>query len=169
MRSESHHDALYEAHRPALVRYLARFAGDPELAEDAAQEAFVRLAERPPGSDANLRAWLFTVATRIAVDQARSRRRRDALLEAAPGRPAMGDPPDRPDEALDKAELRRRVRAALDTLDEKERTVLLMREEGFAHREIAEAVGTTTGSVGTMIARALRKLADRLPAGTEAA
>jgi DNA-directed RNA polymerase specialized sigma24 family protein len=33
-----------------------------------------------------------------------------------------------------------------------------MREEGFSHREIAEAVGTTTGSVGTMFARALTKL-----------
>ena len=61
-------ESLYEAHRPALVRYLARFSGDPDLAEDAAQEAFVRLAERPPARDENLRAWLFTVATRIAVD-----------------------------------------------------------------------------------------------------
>ena len=160
---------LYAAHRPALVRYLARFAGDADVAEDAAQEAFVRLAERPPASGENLRAWLYTVATRVAVDQARARIRRASLLEAGPERPAMGDPPDRPDEALDRADLRRRVRAALDTLDEKERTVLLMREEGFAHKEIAAAVGTTTGSVGTMIARALRKLASRLPAGTGAA
>ena len=165
MRMES----LYEAHRPALVRYLARFAGDPDLAEDAAQEAFVRLAERPPARDENLRAWLFTVATRIAVDHARARRRREGLLEAGPDDPALGDPPDPPDEALDRARIRRRVRAALDTLDEKERTVLLMREEGFAHKEIAAAVGTTTGSVGTMIARALKKLADRLPPGIEAA
>ena len=161
-------ESLYDAHRTALVRYLARFSGDSDLAEDAAQEAFVRLAERPPARDENLRAWLFTVATRIAVDQARTRRRRNELLEAAPEGQALGDPPDRPDEALDRAELQRRVRAALDTLDDKERTVLLMREEGFAHREIATAVGTTTGSVGTMIARALRKLAARLPAGTEA-
>ena len=158
-------ESLYEAHRPALVRYLARFAGDPDLAEDAAQEAFVRLAERPPARDENLRAWLFTVATRIAVDQARGRRRRENLLEAGGDDPALGDAPDPPDEALDRARIRHHVRAALDTLDEKERTVLLMREEGFAHKEIAAAVGTTTGSVGTMIARALKKLADRLPPG----
>jgi DNA-directed RNA polymerase specialized sigma24 family protein len=37
-----------------------------------------------------------------------------------------------------------------------------MREEGFTHREIADAVGTTTGSVGTMFARALAKLEDGL-------
>jgi DNA-directed RNA polymerase specialized sigma24 family protein len=52
-------------------------------------------------------------------------------------------------------------------LGEKERTVLLMREEGFSHREIADAVGTTTGSVGTMIARALDKLAAELPLDAE--
>ena len=46
--------------------------------------------------------------------------------------------------------------------------MLLMREEGFSHREIAEAVGTTTGSVGTMIARALDKLAARLQLDEEA-
>lgn len=160
-------ESLYDAHRLALVRYLARHCGDPDLAEDAAQEAFVRLAERPPTRDENLRAWLFTVATRIAIDEARARRRRGDLLEGAPDRVPVGDAPDPPDEALARAEARRRVRVALDRLDERERTILLLREEGFAHREIAEAVGTTTGSVGTMIARALRKLAAHLPAETE--
>jgi DNA-directed RNA polymerase specialized sigma24 family protein len=42
-----------------------------------------------------------------------------------------------------------------------------MREEGFAHHEIADAVGTTTGSVGTMIARALNKLAGELASTSE--
>ena len=103
------------------------------------------------------------MATRIAVDDRRSYRRHEDLLRGAPERSGLGDPPDRPDEALARADLRRRVRAALDTLGEKERAVLLMREEGFTHREIAAAVGTTTGSVGTMIARSLRKLAALLP------
>jgi RNA polymerase sigma factor (sigma-70 family) len=156
-------ESLYEAHRPALVRYLARYCGDPHVAEDAAQEAFVRLAERPPAGDQNLRAWLFTVATRIALDDRRSHRRHEDLLRGAPERTGLGQAPDRPDEALARGDLRRRVRAALDSLGEKERTVLLMREEGFTHKEIAAAVGTSTGSVGTMIARALRKLAALLP------
>jgi RNA polymerase sigma-70 factor (ECF subfamily) len=103
------------------------------------------------------------VATRIALDDRRSHRRHEDLLRGAPERAGLGEAPDRPDEALARGDLRRRVRAALDSLGEKERTVLLMREEGFTHREIAAAVGTTTGSVGTMIARALRKLAALLP------
>jgi DNA-directed RNA polymerase specialized sigma24 family protein len=40
-----------------------------------------------------------------------------------------------------------------------------MREEGFSHKEIADAVGTTTGSVGTLIARALLKFADAVGGG----
>jgi DNA-directed RNA polymerase specialized sigma24 family protein len=43
-----------------------------------------------------------------------------------------------------------------------------MREEGFSHREIAQAVGTTTGSVGTMVARALDKLSAALALDAEA-
>lgn len=155
--------ALYEAHHVPLVRYLSRFCGDPELAADAAQEAFVRYVERPPEEDSNLRAWLFTVATHVVRDQTRARSRRSDLLEAWPDHAPIGDPGADPEEALLESERRRAVRAALDALDEKERMMLLMREEGFRHREIADAVGTTTGSVGTMIARALKKLARALP------
>ena len=54
------------------------------------------------------------------------------------------------------------MREALAKLSEKERTTLLMREEGFSHQEIAAAVGTTTKSVGTLIARSLDKLANVL-------
>ena len=49
--------------------------------------------------------------------------------------------------------------AALARLKDKERIAVLMREEGFSHREIADAVGTTTGSVGTLLARTLERLA----------
>ncbi len=52
-------------------------------------------------------------------------------------------------------------------LSSKERTILLMREEGITHREIAEEVGTTTKSIGTMIDRALQKLARYLGESAE--
>lgn len=155
-------ESLYEAHHDPLLRYLSRFCGDPDLAADAAQEAFVRYVERPPDDDSNLRAWLFTVATHVVRDRTRARSRRSHLLEARPDHAPIGDPEADPEEALLRSERRSVVRAALDALDEKERMVLLMREEGFRHRDIAAAVGTTTGSVGTMIARALKKLARSL-------
>lgn len=155
--------ALYRTHHPSLVRYLARLSGDPDLAEDAAQEAFVRLAERPPTDQRELRAWLFTVATNIVRDARRTGRRRAEILAGDP-EGALSSPPGRdPADDLVRTELQRRVRVALDALPERDRAVLLMREEGFKHREIADAVGITTASVGTVIARALDRLAERLP------
>lgn len=149
--------ALFLEHYDALFRYLVRLTGDPDTAADAAQEAFVRLVERPP-QNRHLRAWLYAVATNVVRDSSRARTRWLKLLSGSPDRAPMGDALPAPDHAAESAERTLRVRAALERLSWKERTVLLMREEGFAHHEIADAVGTTTGSVGTMLARALRKL-----------
>ena len=154
--------ALYREHHEELFRYAARFTGDADLAEDVVQEAFVRLSERPPAETAAIRAWLFRAATTIAIDAHRTRRRRAALAEAGTDRLPMAVPGPDPAQAAEREDLRRRVRAALERLEPRDRAVLLMREEGFAHREIAEAIGTTTGSVGTMIARALEKLSRHL-------
>lgn len=157
---------LFLQHYDGLYRYLVRLTGDADLASDAAQEAFVRLVERPP-QDRHVRAWLFAVATNVVRDTARARARWLTLLTASPDRAPVGDVGPGPDQAVESAERIRVVRGALDRLSWKERTVLLMREEGFAHHEIAEAVGTTTGSVGTMIARALAKLSAELAPTSE--
>lgn len=159
--------ALFKAHHVALLRYLVRLTGDVDVAHDAAQEAFTRLLTNPPREE-RTRAWLFTVATNLVRGWANSRARSHVLLQAAPARVAAGDPAPPPDALAESAVRRGAVRAALDELPERERVLLLMREEGFSHREIAAAVGTTTGSVGTMIARALDKLAARLPLDADA-
>jgi RNA polymerase sigma factor (sigma-70 family) len=154
--------ALARRYRPALHRYLARYTGDADLADDLVQETFLRLETRPPHSDTSHRGWLFTVATNLARDERRVAKRRAELLRDAGTRLTVGDPPPDPSRLAEVEELRRQVREALATLSEKERAALLLREEGFAHREIAAAVGTTTKSVGTLIARALEKVARRL-------
>jgi RNA polymerase sigma factor (sigma-70 family) len=153
--------ALYRENYRTLSRYLFRYTGDADRAADAAQEAFVRLMEQPQGAE-NPRAWLFKVATNVAMEASRTAGRRRTLLEGAAGRAPHADPPPAPDAALEGRVRRDAVQAALMTLSEKERMALLMREEGFAQKEIAEAVGTTTNSVGTLIARALDKLAGRI-------
>ena len=148
---------LFEHHHEALYRYLVRLSGDADVAADAAQEAFVRLLERPPARTAE-RAWLFKVGANYVLDGRRTAQRRERLLTGRADR-AMADSPRDPHATLEADERRRVVTAALARLSDKERVAILMREEGFAHREIAEAVGTTTGSVGTLLARALERLA----------
>lgn len=161
-------EELFTRHAAELYRYAARYTGDADLAEDVVQDTFVRLAARPPRDLGQVRAWLFRVATTVAIDALRGARRKRTLLELRRGEVPVPHGPGDPAEEFERAETRRRVRAALAELSEKERAVLLMREEGFPHHDIADAVGTTTGSVGTMIARALAKLAVRLDLDGEA-
>ena len=153
-------ESLFDQHYPALLRYLTRYTGDSNDAADAAQETYLRLLERPPERKDNMRAWLFTVATNVVRD--RWRKQHVALQSEVSPRAVVGDPPPDPQVTVEREERRRNVRRLLAKLTPKQRIVLLMREEGFSQREIAQAVGTTTKSVGTMTARALEKLASEL-------
>ena len=90
------------------------------------------------------------------------------MLRRYRARVPVPQPEPNPEAAAIRSERAACVRTALAALSEKERSVLLMREEGFKHREIAEAVGTTTQSVGTLVARALDKLAGQLASHMEA-
>lgn len=154
-------EALFREHHLALYRYLVRLTGDEATAKDAVQHTFLRLMERPP-VDENPSAWLYTVATNAVRDWARREQRRGALLEERKERVPGPYPEPGPERRLERRAARERVRRALSSLSRRDRAVLLLRAEGFRHREIAEAVGTTTGSVGTMIARALDRLATAL-------
>lgn len=157
---------LFENHHEALYRYLVRLSGDADLAADAAQETFVRLFEQPPDA-AIERAWLFKVGTNLVFERSRTASRRERLLGAT-GERTMADPPRDPHETVVAEDRRRVVLAAIESLSEKERVAVLMREEGFSHREIAVAVGTTTGSVGTLLVRALARLARAIQLDEEA-
>jgi len=129
-------------------------SGDAEVASDVLQDTFRILLERPPHTRTNLRGWLFRVATNRLRDEQRSAARRLRMLPGA-GANAHSDPQPSPDRTVIEGEARAYVRALLESLPERDRQILLLREEGFTHREIAEQVSTTTKSVGTLIARAL--------------
>lgn len=145
-------DGLFRRIYPSLFRYAHRMTGDVDAAEDIAQEAFVRLLRRPlPEGEARL--WLFTVAANLFRDAVRTTRRRRRLLEATPvDSVAAAD-----DESPDRTRAAARVRVVLDSIPQRDRQLLLMREEGFRYDEIARAVGVAPGSVGTLLARALRR------------
>lgn len=149
------HQRIFHDVYPSLYRYCSRLTGDPDAAEDAAQEAFVRLFERKPtGERRSVRVWLFRVATNLIRDRARVRSGREDLLERH-GESARTAPS--PEGQFARRETRALVRRVLDRIPERDRRMLLMREEGFRYREIAEAVGVKSTSVGTLLARAERR------------
>ncbi len=174
-------DRLFDDVYPALVRYCHRITADADLAEDAAQEAFVRFLDRKPrGEPAGLRAWLYKVAThhlrdRARVEDNRTRLRQTHPMDVLPEGNGLGEgggePHSEPLDVVDRLDREARVarvREALARLDPRDRTLLLLREEGFAYRELADAAGVQASSVGTLLARARRRLAQELtrPSGS---
>jgi RNA polymerase sigma-70 factor (ECF subfamily) len=134
-----------------VFRYLDRASGDPELAQDLAQETFLRLLRRgalpeSPG------AWLASVAMNLLRNEKSKQARRRRL--DSPGRAigAHSEGPEPPEP--ERGEERKRARAALDRLPERERDLLLLRAEGLSYRELADALGLADASVGTLLARA---------------
>jgi RNA polymerase sigma-70 factor (ECF subfamily) len=149
---------------PPLFRYCVRMTGDPDVAEDVTQEAFARLLVREPdGPPAAIRVWLFRVATHLIRDRYRVSENRRRLLESNPVTPSETGDPERD---LDRSTTVAEVRAALERVPERDRTMLLMREEGFGYKEIAESVGVQVSSVGTLLARAQQRFAEAYNART---
>lgn len=154
-------ERLYREHAVPLYRYLFRFSGDADSAADAVQDAFLRLVERAP-RDEGIRGWLFRVGTNLVMERGRTRRRRLRLVESNPDRVPLGDAPAGPAEETERRERQREVREALALLSERDRTVLLMRAEGFTQREIAEAIQVNPKAMGSILNRAQAKLAAAL-------
>ena len=141
-----------------LYRYLKRVSGDAALADDVAQESFVRLHARGT-MPADPVAWLVSVANNIVRDEYRSHQRHRRLL-ALWFTPAEENRPTPASDAGVLAQERNAgVRQALDALPLRDRRMLILRHEGFSYREIAEALGVAPTSVGTLLARATAALA----------
>jgi RNA polymerase sigma-70 factor (ECF subfamily) len=145
--------ACYTARFASLFTYLDRLTGDPELASDAAQEAFVRLHRRGEMPDQPA-GWLVTVANNLVRDERRRATRRLRLLSDHPSWAPSGSPPADPAADLERAEQVGAVRAALDRLTPRDRHALLLRHAGYSYREIAAALHLAEGSVGTTLVRA---------------
>jgi len=149
-------DSQFQQLYPSLFRYLHRLTGDADIADDIAQESFVRLLKQDL-PEAEVRPWLFTVAMNLVRDHARKVERRQRLLTTAP---VLVSPSALPDEAVERNEAVGSVRVILNQLSTRDQQLLLMREEGFKYEEIARVIGVAPASVGTLIARALRRFAE---------
>lgn len=143
---------IFQQRFRSVVRYVHRLTGEPDTAQDVAQEAFVRLYQRGEMPD-DPAAWIMTVATNLVRDVQRTEQRRHALLTeyAQDGAPSH---PERADEAVVVNETRDRVRQALDSLSARDQQLLLLRHEGYSYRELARIIGVSENSVGTLLIRA---------------
>jgi RNA polymerase sigma-70 factor (ECF subfamily) len=154
-------DEFYRDTHPRLWSFLVRTTGERDLADDVAQEAFVRLlgsrgAELPPEER---RAYLYRIARNLVRDAAR---RRETERSGAPRAAGDGVAPE-PAEPMG-----RRAAVALAGLRERDRQLLwLAHAEGWKHADIAAALGIAAGSVKVLLHRARKRFRELL--GTEEA
>lgn len=145
--------AVFDARYEELFRLIDRYTGDGALAADVTQETFVRLYRRGAMPD-DVRAWLASVSLNLARDERRRVARRLRLIARRAPEDTMADPVPSPEERALARERGALVRGALDTLPERDRALLLLRQEGYSYRELATALGIAEPSVGTLLARA---------------
>jgi RNA polymerase sigma-70 factor, ECF subfamily len=149
---------LYDEHAAALWRYAVGLTGDPARAEDVVQETLVRAWQHPEVIDdheSSPRAWLFTVARNIIIDERRSARFRNESVTSD-----MDDTDDRmgPDE-IDAALDRLLLRDALDRLSPQHKAVIVRSfYQGWTTAHIAADLGIAEGTVKSRVHYALRAL-----------
>ena len=145
---------LFERVYPGLVRYLHRRLGDWDLAEDIAQEAFVRLLRVSPD---NPDGWLFVVAANLARDSVRSDVRRARKLTLLSNSRDEGELPSA-ENTLIATETSAQVQAGLALLSERDRSLLLLHEEGVSYRALAEVLQVKPSSIAPLLGRARARL-----------
>jgi RNA polymerase sigma-70 factor (ECF subfamily) len=144
---------VFQSEFPRLFRYLDRLSGEPDLAADLSQEAFVRLYRRGSMPD-NPSLWLVTVALNLFRNTRSTTARRARLLTMVRGQATVADPPPSPDDVGEDAG--GRVRATLRALPSRDQELLLLRAEGHSYQDIAVALNLNAASIGTLLARAKR-------------
>jgi len=153
---------LYDEHAAALWRYAVRLTGDSARAEDVVQETLLRAWRHPEvtrDSERSARAWLFTVARNLIIDEIRSARYRSES-----GTPDLTQAADRagPDEvetALD----RMLLGEAIGQLSEEHRAVIRRAYfQGWTTAQIAEDLQIAEGTVKSRLHYGMRALRLRL-------
>ena len=152
----------FEANRAHLRRVAYRMLGSQSEADDAVQEAWIRLGRADTSGVENLGGWLTTVVARVCLDMLRSRRsRREESLESRATESAVGgQAPDDPErEAVLADSVGLALLAVLETLAPAERVAFVLHDMfDLPFDEIAPIVGRTPEAARQLASRARRRV-----------
>jgi RNA polymerase sigma factor (sigma-70 family) len=155
-------EVIFRRHHRRIWAYLARSSGREgadELAGDVFVAAFSQRDRYDPDRGSAI-SWLYGIATNVARNRFRQQERASRALARVAGRATpAGSPFDDTDAALDGVQALRQVQAALDSLPDHDREVIvLVAWEGLTYAEIADALGMELGTVRSRLSRARHRL-----------
>jgi len=167
---------LVRRYGDGLFGYLMKMSKNRHQAEDLFQETFKRVHEKAHTfHGSQFKSWLFTIATNVAIDGLRRRRRMRVVslnqkLDCTDQNGeelitvALVDDSCEPSQEAAKAEQAEQVRDAIKSLPARQRaTLVLAYYQQLTYPEVAKVMGCSLGTVKTQMSRALRALAQKLP------
>lgn len=167
-------ELLRRFERP-VFSLIYRMVRDRELAEDLAQEAFVRAFNNLARYDPSYKfsSWLFKVAYNLTIDHLRKKRLNTVSIHGSPSAVTtelqaataitVESTEERPDEALQSREIGSEIDVAIGELRQEYRSAIILRHvEGRSYEEIAEIMDVPLGTVKTYIHRARKELQGQL-------
>lgn len=167
-------ERLVSRYQNKIMGYSARMLSDHHEAEDVAQEVFIK-AFRSLDSfrgESSFSTWLYRIATNLCIDRLRKKKRSPQQAysldepidkEEDKGGREVPDYSGEPTRAIEREELRRRVREVMAEMPEKLRAVLIMCDmQGMAYEDIAKALDCPIGTVKSRLFHARADLGRRL-------
>ena len=152
----------FEEHRPHLRAIALRMLGSPTEADDALQEAWLRVRDQEPAAIANMQAWLTTVVARVCLNMLRSRRsRREVSSEIHVHDPVVtfAEPLDPEQQVLLADSVGLALLVVLDALAPAERIAFVLHDVfGVPFSQIAEVLGRSEAATQQLASRARRRV-----------
>jgi len=156
---QSAFSALVQLYQAPVYNLCYRMLGQPDQAEDAAQETFLRVFTQLGRYDAarSFKTWILSIASHHCIDRLRRRRITWVDIDDEPlaGHPALRERRAGPEEVAVRSEREAAVRELLAALPEKDRAALiLLYWHDMSYEEIAEATGATVSAIKSRLHRA---------------
>ena len=161
---------LFDKYKKPVINYCYRYCGHPAVAEELAQETFLRVykASARYRPTARFSTWLFKIATNVCLNEIRRPAYRERIESMDQGFGANPDPPREvagdpeqcmPDVLLEAHQDQLLIRRAMGRLPEAQRAALLLRAtEGFSYQEIGRQINRSANHVKTLIHRGRQRL-----------
>jgi len=150
-----HFAPLYRRYAKPIHAFVLRRTGDPEQAADITSQVFTRaLAALPRYRTGPFRGWIYAIARNVVID---SRRRARPIVPIAAAE-LIASRDVAPDDQVIANEARATLMAALETLSETQRQIVMLRLAGLTGREVAEELGMGYAAMKSAQYRAFTRL-----------